>query len=385
MGGFEGVPVSVYKVQAGEISEHVQLFGKIESRQSVTITSTVPGTVEKINFGNGDQVQKGDILFRLDNPDIRSSLDQARSSLAVAKANDRQVKSGTGEQEIKAMEQNVNSARVAYETAKTNFERLEVLYQSDAISLKQYEQAKAEMEMAQSKYESLKHQLVRMQNGPDQETLDVSRARVNQAYTAFMAAKRKAEELTITSPIQGYISHISVNEGESVNPGLPLATVDDLGRVKVDIDIPESMYPYFKVGLKTQVTVPTLNKTYEGTVAEIDTHANPHSGLFHVQVRLDNPNHDIFPGMTAEVRVQTEEKSDVLVIPVDAIWHDRGENYVFVVEDGLTIRKRIQTGIRSEKWVEVRSGLSQGEMVVVDGIHLVREGDRVQIISDINK
>lgn len=378
---FEGVDVNIYKAGTRHIEESERFYGEIQSGRSVTITAKVGGTIETIYVENGDRVEEGETLFQLHNTEILSSVVQARSSLHVARSNLNKVKSGATDEEIGSMEQNMNSARVAYQSAKTQFERMEILYQHEAISLQQYEQAKSEMEMAEARYKSLELQFNQMKNGPSSETLEVSQAQVEQAGASYQAAMRIMEELTVISPVSGYVSNISYDEGEWVGPGTPLAVVDDLNQVYVEIQVPETIFTKLKIGQKTDVYVSSLHDTYHGVVTEVNPRAGAGSNLFRVKVSIDNPELRLKPGMTGRVSIITEEGEEVLAVPLGALIHDQGETYVYVVENGLARQRYIEIGKENDQWVEVINGLDMDDLVITRGHELVSEGEKVNVIE----
>lgn len=378
---FPGINVGVYKMEKQPFAKQSVFYGEVSAKESVMITAKVPGTIAGIPFRNGDMVKAGDTLFSMTNSDVDSSLGQSKSALAVAQASLQKVQSGASTGEVQALEQSVNGAKVAYETAKTNFERMKILFESEAISRAQFEQAQAEMNMAESKYKSLNHQLEQMKSGPTQETVDVSRAQVGQAHAAYQGAMEKANDLQVISPISGQVSNITMDAGEWINPGMPLATVDDLSQMYVNIQVPEALYGQLKIGQKTEVAIASLGKKFTGTISEINPSADLRTKLFHIKVLVDNPGLQIKPGMTADVTVELDRRAGVLAVPINAVLNDKGESYVFVVRDGLARLTHVKEGVRNEQFVEVIDGLKEGDLIVTEGMEQIGDGEKVKIAS----
>lgn len=379
---FAGVHVTTYTVGQQPISKQERFYGEIISKEAVRMSSTIPGRIQKAPQTNGEEVNKGQTLFRIENTDLQSSVSQAKSAIGVAQANLEKIKTGSREQEILAMEENVQAAKVGYESASLNAERFTALLESGAISQQQMDQAQTELQVAESKYNSLQHQLEQMKEGPEQENIQVGEAQLQQAQVTYNTALAKVKDLSIASPLSGLITDIQVEEGEFVNPGMPLATIHNIEQVYVQVQIPESIYLSLKQGEQVQVNIPSVNHTYSGSMMELNPHADPRSKLFSVKILINNEKKLLKPGMTAEAHIPIVNKSKALIIPVDTIINDKGQSVVYIIEDQLAKKRNIQTGIRTNTNIEVLSGLQLGEQIIGDGVEFVRDGDQVQVVEE---
>lgn len=378
---FAELYVTAHTVEEQTISNAEEFYGEIVSKEIVTISSSIPGKIELASDKNGDEVHKGDLLFLIKNKDIESELLNKKAGVDVSKANLEKIKAGISEQEIQSVAENVQAAKVKYDAANVNTERLSVLFQNGAISKQQLEQAETELEVAKSQYTALKYQFEQMKAGPTKETVQVGETQYGQANAAYTAVLSKMEDLSIKSPISGFIVDIQAEKGEFIGAGMPLAFVHNIEQVYALINIPESYYLNLKKGDQVEVKIASLNKKFNGTIIEMPPHADLKTNLFKVKVIIDNKNGWLKPGMTAEVNVPQANNKAAITVPADAVLNDRGEYVVYVIQNGVAEKRVVQTGIRTETNIEIVSGLQKGEDIIVDGVEFVRDGDNVQTIQ----
>ncbi|KEF38416.1 RND family efflux transporter, MFP subunit [Schinkia azotoformans MEV2011] len=378
---FAELYVTAHTAEEQPLSNAERFFGEIVSKETVTISSSIPGNIKLAPDKNGEEVHKGDLLFLIENKDLESEILNKKAAVGVSKANLEKMKAGVSEWEINSVEENVQAAKAKYDAANLNTDRLAVLFENGAISKQQLEQAETELEIAKSQYASLKYQLEQMKAGPTKETVQVGEAQYQQANAAYTALQSKVKDLSIKSPISGFIADIQAEKGEFVGSGMPLAFVHNIDQVYALINIPESYFLNLNQGDQVVVKTATLNKNFNGTIIEIPPHADLKTNLFKVKVIIDNENGLLKPGMTAEVNVPVADKKATITVPADAVLNDRGEYIVYVIENDMAEKRVVHTGIRTETNIEIVSGLQKGEVIIVDGVEFVRDGDKVQTIQ----
>lgn len=378
---FAELYVTAYTVGEQSLSNAERFYGEIVSKETVTISSSIPGNIKLAPTKNGEEVEKGDLLFLIENKDLESESLNKKAAVEVSKANLEKIKAGVSEQEINSVEKNTQAAKAKYEAAGSNTDRLTILFENGAISKQQLEQAQTELEIAKSQYEALKYQLEQLKAGPTKETVDVGETQYQQANIAYNAVLSKMEDLSIKSPISGFILDIQAEKGEFVGAGMPLAFIHNINQVYALINIPESYYLTLKQGAQVEVNIPILNKNFNGTIIEMPPHADLKTNLFQVKVMINNENGLLKPGMTAEVTIPVADKKTTITIPTDAVLNDRGEYIVYVIENNIARRRVIQTGIQTNTNIEIVSGLQKGEDILIDGVEFVRDGDKVQTVE----
>jgi HlyD family secretion protein len=211
-----------------------------------------------------------------------------------------------------------------------------------------------------------------------QQAYDVGKVLIkqNQANLAFIRAR--LESTTITSPISGTIVSKNVMVGEIVAGPLgggnfsvptPMAEIADLNDLEVQTDVDEVDMSNVHVGQEARITVDAYpDKTYKGTVREIaaTTLSRRDVGItYRVKVHITNPDNILKLGMTANVDFMIENRGQVLTVPKSAVLVQGDEQFVFKVRDQKVYKRKVETGMEGEEFVEITAGLQLGEKVIV--------------------
>jgi len=182
------------------------------------------------------------------------------------------------------------------------------------------------------------------------------------------------EEGFITSPISGNLAKIMVDVGSMVTPQAPVAVVMDYAKVNVLFNIAETNMGCINKNSRVAINIDAMpNMNFQGAVSEITPVVDPMTRTLGVKATVNNAKKKLRPGMTARVTINLGEKTDVLVIPKDALL----DGYLFVVSDSTAERREVVSGIIGDKNVEIISGLKEGERVVVVGQQRLAGGEKV--------
>ena len=182
----------------------------------------------------------------------------------------------------------------------------------------------------------------------------------------------------IKAEFSGIVTKVNTKEGAATAEGTELITVASNREVMVEISITKYDLEKIAVGQKAQISL--AGHQYTGTVekisrvAEVNAQGTP---VIHAQVRFDNPDDNIFLGVEAKVSVNTAKAENTLLVPVEAINTDRQGSFVYAVENGLLIRKAVETGVTSDDAAEIKSGLSEGDLIVLSAAAGLQEGMQV--------
>jgi RND family efflux transporter MFP subunit len=244
----------------------------------------------------------------------------------------------------------VRQAEAVYQEAKDNFDKMSRLYQQGAISEQTYNNLRTNLDVAKANYE---------------------------------AARQQVE---LTSPITGLLTDLSVNIGQYVPLGTPLATVAQTDRMRLTIFVDGRSASFLREGQDARVSVAAVAATdsdFEGTVTEVARSADPETRLFRVELRIDNNDRKLSPGMFARATIVVRELDDVLTIPREALFFTEGLAKVFTIDDSCRAREQsIEVGESTLEKYQVVSGLNSGENVIVLGRNLVESGGLVRIMED---
>lgn len=316
-------------VKQESIRKEVTYSGTLKGADEVMLYPKVAARVVAIHLHEGDRVAKGQAIISLDTSDYETQLAVAEATLTQAES--------------------------AYENARANVERIRMLHREGAVSDQQLEQAELGLVQAGSALE--------------------------QAQAGVQGARNLLSNCQITSPINGVVGLIQITEGNMASPQAPVAVVSSTGKLAVKLNVTEGDISFVKVNDPVKVRVRSLSEQeFTGRVTSVAAVAHPQFKTFPVEVTLDNPDNLLKSGMTAEVRIGTEEKDGVLTIPRNAVVQKGARHVVFTVdEESIVHETTIEVGIQNRERVEVIKGLKVGDQVVVKGQTLLHDTDEVRV------
>ncbi len=341
------VQIQQAQVQRGDILVGLDSDGTIDFSK-VSLRFHVRGTIAEILVAEGDQVNKGDIIARLDDKNY-----QDQYQLAVAKLQEAQEQETTSlldnELTIKKAEADVEKLRDEYK----EMEAIPEAYSANEIKLKKLELANKETEFKnlQQKYELQKAR------GLDQNELQVN------------MAKEDLEDTILYAPISGVVLDFAKKAGESLTDEEDFATIHEDNTIKAITNVIEYDIGQIKVGQKVYVTVEAIpDKKFTGEVTKINALPTQGSnGLvnYSVEITIKDPGAELKDGMTCAVSFVIKEVKDCLMVPYQAVKMVQGKQMVTVLDEtGQQAEKQIKTGFTDGTNVEVVEGLRGNETVV---------------------
>ncbi len=339
--------VETEKVHVSDVNVYGEYVGRIRAQQFVEIRARVEGYLERMVFEEGTYIRKGQTLFVIDPKVYRARLEKARAQLNKAKA-----------QALKA---------------ERDLARIRPLYEQNAASQLDLDNAEAALESAKAEESVAK--------------ADLTQAELTLSYCS------------VTSPISGYVSERSADIGTLVGPSgnSLLATVVKSDTVLVDFSMTALDYlnaknrnvnlgqkddsrkwnPYVTVTLADGSVYP-----YEGLVDFASPQVDPATGTFSVRAEMPNPEQMLLPGEFTKVKVLMDVRTDAIEIPSKALEIEKGGTYIYVVRpDSVVERRYVETGPELGNEVVVDRGLAVGENIVVEGFHKLRHGMKVCPVS----
>ena len=190
------------------------------------------------------------------------------------------------------------------------------------------------------------------------------------------------ERRDIIAPISGTVGILPVSPGDYVTSSTDIATIDDRSEILVDFWVPERFARLIKVGMPlTAASIARPDETYEGTVAVIDNQVDPNSRTLHVQGKIANPADTLRSGMAFRVSMQFPGESFPAVNPLSVQWSTEGA-YVWVVREGAAARTPVRVIQRNADSVLVDGAFADGDQVVVEGVHAIREGQPIPVAGN---
>lgn len=223
--------------------------------------------------------------------------------------------------------------------------------------------------------------LVRRRLSPETE-MDQRRTQVARSEFRIEEIEARLADLTIRAPFDGQMGLRRISPGALAQPGMVMATLDDISRIKLDFRIPATLLATVEEGQPVLATTPSYDQVFEGEVVAIDSRINPVDRSVGVLAEFDNPDRLLKPGLLMMVELRRQPRN-ALVVPEEALIARQLQQFVWLVdpETRVVTLHAVTIGLREPGWVEIVSGLEEGQWIIQEGVSLVREGMVVEVTN----
>jgi HlyD family secretion protein len=377
----KGMAVQTEKVAPRDLAMIISASGNIQPKRQVDVSANAMGRITRVDVKEGDYVREGQFLLQLDPVPLESAVNQLKALLEAAKANERQ-------------------AYVQLHKAKSDLERTRKLFEQGYLTHQEVEATEANYEVSVANHEAALHQIA-------------------QHEANLESAEHNLEEVTIAASMDGVVTRLNVEEGESAImgttniPGTVLLTIADLSTIEAEVEVDETEVVHINLGDSARVTLDAFPDTsYVGVVTEVGNSpilSTSSAGLqgvdFKVVITLTEEIGLVRPGLSADAEITVARRDGVLCIPLQSLTVRRRkelEGYsaadtiapaggeedvegVFVVRDDHAEFRSVEVGISSQKYFEVLSGLEEGEEIVSGNFRALRELRDGQLVTVMTK
>ncbi len=386
------IRVEVVPIRKGDISKEIKFTGSIEAYTEVQVFPKITAKIETLKVDMGDRVKKDDLLALLESEELSAQVAQSEASLHNVQARWRQVEVGARPEEIAQAEDLVEKSKAKLRDAESHYERMKGLFNRGVISKRDLESAELAYRVAKADLNSAEKQLKILLEGATKEEREALLAQLRQAEAALEIAKIRLSYTRITSPISGIVSQRFFDIGHLAVPAQPLFTIVQMDFVKVKIFFPEHLARFVSPGLIARLRVAAYpDQVFHGVVEKISPTLDPATRLFSAEIKVANPQFLLRPSMFTDVSLFVEPRKDALLVPKEAVLfeeeyqEDSGSHrsgvhqnhYLFIVKEDRAYKRKVKLGHESGPFVEIREGVEFGDQIVIRGVHLLRDGDRV--------
>ncbi|MEG0184721.1 MAG: efflux RND transporter periplasmic adaptor subunit [Stenotrophomonas sp.] len=332
------VPVTVVDAARQDVPVYASALGTVAAMNTVTVSPQVGGQLISINFKEGQEVQKGDLLAQIDPRTLQASFDEA----AAAKRQ--------------------NQAQLA--TARSNYQR------SNSPEYRQY--------VAKTDLDTQRNQVAQFESAVAANDASMRAAQVQLQYTK------------VTAPISGIAGIRAVDAGNIVSAGTALVTLTQIHPIHVVFNLPERQLPDVRQAQKAgPVTIAALDRndshvlTDGGTLDVVDNQISSDSGTFRARALFNNSDNSLWPGQFVNVRMQLRTIGGGVVIPTQAVMRGPDGEYVYIVKPDSTVAMQtVKSGVEvGDSNVQITEGLKGGERVVSEGQFRLKPGSKVTALK----
>ncbi|NTV78619.1 MAG: efflux RND transporter periplasmic adaptor subunit, partial [Clostridiales bacterium] len=190
----------------------------------------------------------------------------------------------------------------------------------------------------------------------------------------------------IVAEFSGVVSDVAVVEGQTVTEGLQLFTLNSTENVIVKFNVSKYELETLELGQKADVIV--SGNTYQGTVTKISKMATLNASgtaMIAAEVTVENPDEAIYLGIEAKITIYTEEATNAVLVPIEAVNADKDGDFCYVVVNGIVERRNVTVGISSDLLIEIKEGIKVGDQVVKSGMTDATEGSMVTAITEVTE
>lgn len=356
-------PAAVTLVQRSTIGNSFSVAGEFVPYQEIEMHAKVSGYVRKINVDIGDRVKSGQVLAVLEVPELMAQLQGAGAGVRHS------------QQEVMRAQNELARDEANFAALHANAQRL-----ADADRARPGLIAQQELDDAQAKDRAAEAQVEAAK-----AALSAAKQQLEMAQATNTQVAAMSDYTRIVAPFDGVVTWRYADTGTLVQAGTtnsnsaPVVKLAEVNVLRLRIPVPESMAASVRAGQTADVTVQATGEHFTGKVARFTDALDRTTRTMQVEIDVPNHNYKLQPGMYANVALQTQNRADVLTIPIQSIQHKEGRTVVLVVDAQNRVQSReVQTGLEDPSRIEVVSGLNEGERVIVGNFSAFQPGQTVE-------
>lgn len=352
---------SVYR---GDVATYYSFSGNVAANNRQDYYATKELIVEEYYVQNGDYVEVGDLLYKVQKSSIQDSLTQAESALQMAK-NSYQTNVKTVENQTYSLESSMELAKRSFEMAEKNYNNYLRLFEIGGVSKLEVDSQETAYMQAMANYKNAKIAYETYVNVTAPTTLSSAKASLDSAKASYNTTMDALGDLEVRAEINGEVTFCANDVGIKISQGKPIVTITDFDSLTASIKVDEYDISSVDIGKEAEVYVSSLGESISGVISNISKNASTMSGIAFFAAEVSFPKTEyVLEGMSVEVKMLNEQALNTLLLPITTIsFTDHNEPYVLVKEGDKLVERAITIGISNGVIAEITSGLEEGEVV----------------------
>jgi multidrug efflux system membrane fusion protein len=385
------VPVTVGSVTRETVPVEIKTIGNVEAYSAVSIKALVGGELVKVNFREGQDVQRGELLMVIDPRPLEAALKQAEANLARDMAQVQQAEANLARDlaQVKQAEANLARDMAQAKYAEEDAKRYAFLVEKNYVAKQQYDQLLAN---SQALAATVQADRAAIENA--QATLQADKAARENAQAAVRASREAVENARlqleycyIRSPLNGRTGNLFLKQGNIIKANdIPIVTINQINPIYVTFSVPEQYLPEIKKymaggTLKVTAVIPNDERNpEEGLLSFVDNTVDTATGTIRLKGTFENRSRRLWPGQFVNVALTLTLQPNVILVPSQAVQTGQQGQYVFVVKPDHSVELRpVIVGRSLNQETVIVRGLTAGETVVTDGQLRLVPGVKVEI------
>lgn len=360
------IPVKVLAIKRGNLPLRLNISATAEVWEKSTIRAEVAGTIESLDVKVGGKLRRNQILVKIDDEEYQLSVERAKAEKLRALSN-YLVKDDTsllGDQSL------TDEQKKELETLKGKYQQALKDFEKRKITRKEFDKI------------SENYQKLLIFSGDMRDEVRKATEGLSAAVASLKQAEFNLRKCKIRSPFNGIVAEILISKGEKVAAGAELCRVVNLNTLYLKGFALESELPHLKKGTKVRIRFDSYPDQYfYGELQAISPEIDQETKTITVYVKVDNKDNLFLPGMHAEIDLEYKVFENVIKVPRNAVLIRQDRPLVFKVKDKIALWEYVQIGNQNDEEIEIKSGINEGDLVVIDGHLTLAHQSRVKIIK----
>lgn len=379
--------VNTVTVKLSDLTSYFETTGELEAGEVADVAPKVGEKVKSVRVKMGDNVSAGQALMVLDSSGLMDTIEETEVSIEAQRAGleSQQASIESQKSSLEVTRSSVSLQEQDLADEQLNYNRQKQLFESQVISQSEMDSAQSALNKAKLNLEMSQAQLAQSssQLAQTEASYRQSQISIQQLEVSLANLKEDLADYTVISPINGQVSKVNVNVGEIASAQATAFELVGLSSMKVKVSVSENVISQVKEGLAINIDIPALNKSVTGKVLSISPTMDNTTKSFPVEISIANEQGDMKVGMVAKLKLASDSSTSAYVLPIDAVLEKEGRYYVYVVdENSIANEVNVEVGLMSDNLIEIISGLSLGDEVILDGNQLVKDGQKVIIAEE---
>ena len=359
-----GETLSISEVRSGEFNDYIRISGQVQPMTTIQISPQEGGIVQEILIEEGSKVKAGDEILRMSNDNLDLQILNSEAELAE-KENLLRNTMISMEQQRLSVQQEKLQLQIEVKRLKRKYEQSKALYEEKLIAREEYLMAEEDYQIAAGRLELVKERATQDSLYRSVEIKQMQESLDNMRLNMQMIRKRK-DNLTIKSPIDGELGLLEVVLGQSIASGMKIGQINDLDSYKIEAQIDEHYIDRVSAGLEARFE--RQNETFEAVIRKV--YPEVREGKFKADFRFNGEQPaNIRTGQTYYLNLQLGQPESAVLIPRGTFYQKTGGKWIYVVspEGGKAVKREIRIGRQNPQFYEVLEGLEPGEKVITSG------------------
>lgn len=366
--------LTISTIEKGQFNDYITIIGQVEPISTIYLDVEEGGKVEEVYIEEGEMVKKGDVILRLRNNDLNTSIMNSESQLAYHANELRNTQIEIEQQQIQNKTQKLQ-IDLSVIQAKRKYNQYKRLFEEDLIAKEDFLQAKEEYDLANKEQELTYQKLIQdsIFRMNQKELMDESLR--NNKFSLQMA-KNRLDNLNVKAPVDGQLGLLDAEIGQSISRGQRLGLIHVLTDFKIGAKIDE----HYIDRVKRKLTASFERNSYQYDLSLKKVYPEVRDGQFEVDLVFSGEHPDnIRTGQTYHIKLELGESEQSILIPRGGFFQSTGGQWVYVLNENGTeaIRRNIKIGKQNPRYYEIIEGLESGEKVITSSYELFGDNDKI--------